>query len=90
MRKFNKETMQYEFVSRYKLLTKGLNEGGYTVTILSHNSENDMYKCRVQIGNSFITVWYTDEQVKEFYDKKREVEKLRKERHAEYTKKKKK
>ena len=83
--------MQYEYKSRYKLLSKGSNEGGYEITILSFIPETDMYKCRVTINsNSSIIVYYTDEQVKEFYHNRLEKNRLKKQRHKEYIKNKKK
>lgn len=68
MLKYNINTKQNEYVSRYKLLTKFKNEAGANVTILTHNNKTDMYRCKVQVGKRVFLVWYTDEDVYTFYN----------------------
>ena len=87
---FDKEKQEYSYKSRYKLLTKMINEAGYEVTLLSFCSDTDMYLCRIQIDNKTIQVYYTDEQVKEFYHNRLEKERIKKARHKDYIKNKKK
>jgi hypothetical protein len=67
-----------------------MTEHGYEAVLLAFDSNIDMYKCRVVINNNdSITAWFTDEEVKEMYTRKRKKEKEKKENHQRYVKKKK-
>lgn len=66
-----------------------MTEHGYDVILLSFDSNTDMYKCRIIINNNdFIIAWFTDEEVKEMYARKRQKEKEKKINHQIYVKKK--
>lgn len=66
-----------------------MTEHGYDVILLSFDSNTDMYKCRIIINNNdFIIAWFTDEEVKEMYARKRQKEKEKKTNHQIYVKKK--
>ena len=89
MKKYNKEKEQYEYVSRYQLLTKLMTEFGYEATLVAFNSENDMYRCKIIINDKeSITAWFTDDEVKEMYSRKRQREKEKKDNHKRYVKRK--
>ena len=67
-----------------------MTEHGFETILLAHDSETDMYKCKVVINNNdSITAWFTDEEVKEMYARKRQREKEKKINHQIYIKKKK-
>jgi hypothetical protein len=67
-----------------------MTEHGYEAVLLAFDSNIDMYKCRVVINNNdSITAWFTDEEVKEMYARKRQREKEKKINHQTYIKKKK-
>lgn len=91
MKKYNKEKECYEYVSRYQMLSKILNEAGFTGSLIGFNDANDMYKVRINI-DSFRTMicWYTDDEIKEYYHAYRDKQRAKKENHDKYIKQKKK
>ncbi len=90
MQRYNKERQCYEYVSRYQMLSKIMNEAGILGTLIAFNEQNDMYKVRLQIDSvRTIMCWYTDEEIKEYYHVYRDKQKVKRENHDKYLKQKK-
>mgnify|MGYP003291076403 CR=1 FL=1 len=90
LQRYNKEQQCYEYVSRYQMLSKIMNEAGILGTLIAFNEQNDMYKVRLHIDSvRTITCWYTDDEIKEYYHLYRDKQRTKKENHEKYIKQKK-
>ena len=90
MQRYNKEKQCYEYVSRYQMLSKIMNEAGILGTLIGFNEITDMYKVRLTVDSCTTMVcWYTDEEIKEYYHVYRDKQKVKKENHDKYLKQKK-
>lgn len=90
LQRYNKELQCYEYVSRYQMLSKIMNEAGILGTLIAFNEQNDMYRVRLNIDSvRTITCWYTDDEIKEYYHLYRDKQRTKKENHEKYIKQKK-
>lgn len=90
MKKYCKEQQEYIYVSRYQMLSKILIDVGYLGTIIGFDSNKDMYRCKIHLDNNKHTlVWYTDEEVQNYYHAYRDKKRKKKENHERYIKSKK-
>jgi hypothetical protein len=72
------------------MLSKIMNEAGLFGTLIAFDEKTDMYKVRLTIDSSRTMIcWYTDEEIKEYYHKHKDKQKVKRENHNKYLKQKK-
>lgn len=91
LQRYNKDKQCYEYVSRYQMLSKIMNEANIIGTLIGYDEQIDMYKVRLNISSTTTMVcWYTDEEIKNYYHSYRDKQRVKKENHEKYIKQKKK
>ena len=90
LQRYNKDKQCYEYVSRYQMLSKIMNEANIIGTLIGYDEQIDMYKVRLNISSTTTMVcWYTDEEIKGYYHSYRDKQRVKKENHEKYIKQKK-
>ena len=91
LQRYNKDKQCYEYVSRYQMLSKIMNEANIIGILIGYDEQIDMYKVRLNISSTTTMVcWYTDEEIKDYYHNYRDKQRIKKENHEKYIKQKKK